>query len=136
MQRILIVEDEEHISRGLKLNLEAEDFSARIVADGKKAIEEILDPSQNLVWAPGNVGGSVGMMQNLSAEIRDGYIDARGAEIGYEQVSSFAAEAKLTWGSTSSARSGRARSSPGGGTSRCCSQEAASRYVLSSRNSS
>ncbi len=48
-ERILIVEDEEHIAQGLQLNLEAEGFSTRIVGDGRKAIEEILRDSPDLV---------------------------------------------------------------------------------------
>jgi two-component system alkaline phosphatase synthesis response regulator PhoP len=48
-ERILIVEDEEHIAKGLQLNLEAEGFSSRIVGDGKKAIEEILRDPPDLV---------------------------------------------------------------------------------------
>jgi DNA-binding response OmpR family regulator len=45
LEHVLIVEDEEHIAKGLKLNLEAEGFATRIIADGQRAIEEILrDP--------------------------------------------------------------------------------------------
>ena len=40
--KILIVEDEEHIADGLRFNLEAEGFTAEIVADGKAALEILL----------------------------------------------------------------------------------------------
>ena len=48
-ERILIVEDEESIAKVLKLNLEAESFLARIIDDGKQAIEEILRDPPDLV---------------------------------------------------------------------------------------
>ncbi len=41
--RILIVEDEEHIADGLKFNLEAEGFEIEIAANGKIALEKLLD---------------------------------------------------------------------------------------------
>ncbi len=48
-ERILIVEDEEHIAAGLKLNLEAEGFETFHVADGLKAIAEIRTGKHDLV---------------------------------------------------------------------------------------
>jgi two-component system, OmpR family, alkaline phosphatase synthesis response regulator PhoP len=48
-ERILIVEDEDHIAKGLKLNLEAEGYQSRITADGLRAIEEILRDKPDLV---------------------------------------------------------------------------------------
>ncbi len=48
-ERVLIVEDEDSIARGLQLNLEAEGFAARIVGDGKLAIAEILRDPPDLV---------------------------------------------------------------------------------------
>jgi DNA-binding response OmpR family regulator len=38
MQKILIVEDEEHIAEGLRFNLEAEGFEAEVAADGEIAL--------------------------------------------------------------------------------------------------
>jgi two-component system alkaline phosphatase synthesis response regulator PhoP len=43
MSRILIVEDEEHIANGLRFNLEAEGYEARVVATGEEALEILLD---------------------------------------------------------------------------------------------
>lgn len=47
--RILIVEDEEHIAKPLKLNLVAEGFEAEIVSDGHAAIEAIRGGGYDLV---------------------------------------------------------------------------------------
>ena len=41
MKRVLIVEDERHIARGLQFNLEAEGFATRIVETGEAALELI-----------------------------------------------------------------------------------------------
>ena len=43
---ILIVEDDAHIARGLKLNLEAEGYRATIAADGATGVEMAIDPRQ------------------------------------------------------------------------------------------
>ena len=43
MSRILIVEDEQHISDGLRFNLEAEGHEAVVVADGEQALHMLLD---------------------------------------------------------------------------------------------
>jgi DNA-binding response OmpR family regulator len=40
-KRILIVEDDESISLGLRMNLEAESYEVEVVADGESAIERI-----------------------------------------------------------------------------------------------
>lgn len=48
-ERILIVEDEDHIAAGLKLNLEAEGFESFRVADGLSAITEIQSGKHDLV---------------------------------------------------------------------------------------
>ena len=42
MSRVLIVEDEEHLAAGLKLNLEEEGFTAEVEDDGKAALERLL----------------------------------------------------------------------------------------------
>jgi DNA-binding response OmpR family regulator len=42
MSRILIVEDEQHISDGLKFNLEAEGHEALVAPDGERAIDLLL----------------------------------------------------------------------------------------------
>ena len=43
MNRVLIVEDEEHLAAGLKLNLEAEGFAADVEDNGEDALERLLD---------------------------------------------------------------------------------------------
>ena len=47
--RILIVEDESHISSGIKLNLEAEGFETEIVENGLKAIDKISEREPTMV---------------------------------------------------------------------------------------
>ena len=42
MSRVLIVEDEEHLARGLKFNLEAEGLEAAMVGDGESALKILL----------------------------------------------------------------------------------------------
>jgi DNA-binding response OmpR family regulator len=43
--RILIVEDESHLADGLRFNLEAEGFSAEVVADGEAALNTLAGSS-------------------------------------------------------------------------------------------
>jgi DNA-binding response OmpR family regulator len=40
--RILLVEDEEHLARGLKFNLEAEQYQTEVVGDGESALDLLL----------------------------------------------------------------------------------------------
>ncbi|MFH0881757.1 MAG: response regulator transcription factor, partial [bacterium] len=47
--RILIVEDEDHIARGLKINLAAEGYQVEHVVDGLVAIDHVLNESPDLV---------------------------------------------------------------------------------------
>ena len=42
MRRVLIVEDEEHLARGLKLNLEAEGFAAEVEENGAAALQRLV----------------------------------------------------------------------------------------------
>ena len=44
-QRLLIVEDEDHLAAGLKLNLELEGYSVDLAANAKEAGQRLLDPS-------------------------------------------------------------------------------------------
>jgi hypothetical protein len=44
-QRLLIVEDEEHLAAGLKLNLELEGYRVDVAANAKEAGQRLLDPS-------------------------------------------------------------------------------------------
>lgn len=50
MNRVLIVEDEEHLARGLKFNLEAEGLDADVVGDGEAALKLLLN-SENRIDA-------------------------------------------------------------------------------------
>ena len=43
--RILLVEDEEHLARGLAFNLEAEGYRVEIAERGEKALERLADPA-------------------------------------------------------------------------------------------
>ena len=45
MSRVLIVEDEEHLAAGLKLNLEAEGFAAEVEENGQVALERLTSGS-------------------------------------------------------------------------------------------
>mgnify|MGYP001201520972 FL=1 len=47
MSRILIVEDEEHLAAGLKLNLEAEGFVAEVEENGLAALDRLTAKSSN-----------------------------------------------------------------------------------------
>jgi DNA-binding response OmpR family regulator len=42
MSRVLIVEDEAHLADGLRFNLEAEQYSVHVIADGESAVELLL----------------------------------------------------------------------------------------------
>ena len=43
MNDILLVEDEEHLARGLKFNLEAEGYRTRVAGDGETALDLLLN---------------------------------------------------------------------------------------------
>ncbi|HEX5475072.1 MAG TPA: response regulator transcription factor [Vicinamibacterales bacterium] len=45
-QRVLIVEDEQHLAEGLRFNLEAEGYEAGVVETGEAALERLLDRDQ------------------------------------------------------------------------------------------
>jgi DNA-binding response OmpR family regulator len=47
MSRVLIVEDEAHLVKGLRFNLEAEGHSVEVAADGESALERLLGPCGN-----------------------------------------------------------------------------------------
>jgi len=62
---ILVVEDEEHLARGLKFNLESEGYQARVAGDGETALDLLLNQHQEFdllvldVMLPGMDGFSV-----------------------------------------------------------------------------
>ena len=47
MSRVLIVEDEAHLAKGLRFNLEAEGHSVDVVGDGEAALDRLLGPLSN-----------------------------------------------------------------------------------------
>jgi len=65
MSRVLVVEDEAHLAQGLRFNLEAEGYSAEVVADGEAATDRLLDKKETFdaivldIMLPGKDGFSV-----------------------------------------------------------------------------
>ena len=47
MSRVLIVEDEAHLAKGLQFNLEADGHSVEVVGDGERALELLLDKQED-----------------------------------------------------------------------------------------
>ena len=64
-QRVLIVEDEQHLAEGLRFNLEAEGFEAEVQDNGERALARLLDPAAHFdlvvldVMLPGKDGFAV-----------------------------------------------------------------------------
>jgi two-component system alkaline phosphatase synthesis response regulator PhoP len=64
-QRVLIVEDEQHLAEVLRFNLEAEGFDAEVVDNGDRALARLLDPAVEFdlvvldVMLPGKDGFAV-----------------------------------------------------------------------------
>ena len=65
MSEILLVEDEEHLARGLKFNLEAEGYPTSVVGDGESALDLLLKKHRGFdllvldVMLPGKDGFAV-----------------------------------------------------------------------------
>ena len=65
MSNILVVEDEAHLAEGLRFNLEAEDYSVDVAADGESAMDKLLRAGQKFdavvldVMLPGMTGFEV-----------------------------------------------------------------------------
>jgi two-component system alkaline phosphatase synthesis response regulator PhoP len=65
MSRVLVVEDEEHLARGLRFNLEAEGYTAEVVGDGESATDRLLEKKENFdaivldIMLPGKDGFTV-----------------------------------------------------------------------------
>jgi len=65
MSRVLVVEDEAHLAKGLSYNLEAEGHSVEVVGDGEAALDRLLGKKENFdavvldVMLPGKDGFSV-----------------------------------------------------------------------------
>jgi DNA-binding response OmpR family regulator len=64
-QRVMIVEDEQHLAEGLRFNLEAEGFDAEVQDNGDRALARLLDPAAHFdlvvldVMLPGKDGFAV-----------------------------------------------------------------------------
>lgn len=64
-QRVMIVEDEQHLAEGLRFNLEAEGFAAEVQDNGDRALARLLDPAEHFdlvvldVMLPGKDGFTV-----------------------------------------------------------------------------
>ncbi|ABF43168.1 two component transcriptional regulator, winged helix family [Candidatus Koribacter versatilis Ellin345] len=71
MSRILIVEDEEHLARGLQFNLQAEDHEVEVAGTGELALDLLLNEKQHFdvmvldIMLPGKDGFTV------ARELRD-----------------------------------------------------------------
>ncbi|MGH9682150.1 MAG: response regulator transcription factor [Candidatus Acidiferrales bacterium] len=65
MNRVLIVEDEEHLAEGLRFNLKAEGYSVDVAGDGETALEQLLEKNKHFdavvldVMLPGKDGFEV-----------------------------------------------------------------------------
>src|SRR5712675_2089325 len=65
MSRVLVVEDETHLAKGLRFNLEAEGYAAEVVGDGEAATDRLLEKKENFdavvldIMLPGKDGFSV-----------------------------------------------------------------------------
>lgn len=65
MIRVLVVEDEAHLAKGLCFNLEAEGYAAEVVGDGEAATDRLLDKKEPFdavvldIMLPGKDGFSV-----------------------------------------------------------------------------
>ena len=65
MNDILLVEDEEHLARGLKFNLEAENYHIQVAGDGESALELLLNERKDFdlvvldIMLPGKDGFTV-----------------------------------------------------------------------------
>jgi DNA-binding response OmpR family regulator len=65
MSRVLVVEDEAHLAKGLRFNIEAEGHSVEVSADGETALERLLAKKENFdavvldVMLPGADGFTV-----------------------------------------------------------------------------
>ena len=65
MSRVLVVEDEAHLAKGLRFNLEAEGHSVEVSGDGESALERLVAKKEDFdavvldVMLPGKDGFAV-----------------------------------------------------------------------------
>jgi DNA-binding response OmpR family regulator len=69
MSRVLIVEDEAHLAKGLRFNLEAEGHSVQVVGDGERALELLLGKVDRAEAENGNL--KVGPREEFDAMVLD-----------------------------------------------------------------
>jgi two-component system, OmpR family, alkaline phosphatase synthesis response regulator PhoP len=69
MSRVLIVEDEAHLAKGLRFNLEAEGHSVQVVGDGESALELLLGKVDGLAAESGSL--VVGPREEFDAMVLD-----------------------------------------------------------------
>ena len=65
MSRVLIVEDEAHLAKGLQFNLEAEGHSVTVVGDGERALD--------LLWAVGRAHEFDAVVLDVMLPGKDGF---------------------------------------------------------------
>src|SRR6267154_471492 len=69
MERILVVEDEQHLADGLRFNLEAEGYDVNVVESGEAALAHLQEPAEvNLVLLDVMLPGMDGFA--VAAELR------------------------------------------------------------------
>jgi DNA-binding response OmpR family regulator len=71
MSRVLIVEDETHLAKGLRFNLEAEGHSVRVVGDGEQALALLLGKRGEAMEDTGDSQGKKGLQEDFDAVVLD-----------------------------------------------------------------
>ena len=69
MSRVLIVEDEAHLAKGLRFNLEAEGHSVQVVGDGESALDLLLGKVDGVEAENGNL--EIGPREEFDAMVLD-----------------------------------------------------------------
>jgi two-component system, OmpR family, alkaline phosphatase synthesis response regulator PhoP len=69
MSRVLIVEDEAHLAKGLRFNLEAEGHSVQVVGDGESALDLLLGKVDRVEAEQGNL--EIGPREEFDAMVLD-----------------------------------------------------------------
>ena len=68
MERILVVEDEQHLANGLRFNLEAEGYDVDVVESGEAALAHLKSTPVNLILLDVMLPGLDGFA--VAAELR------------------------------------------------------------------
>ena len=78
MSRVLVVEDEAHLAKGLRFNLEAEGHSVEVSGDGESALERLVAKNEEFdvvvldVMLPGKDGFAVVSSLAQGPQLRSG----------------------------------------------------------------